>query len=214
MSIRRAGTVLAACALALIAALSATPSGARADGDPASDVLLTENVFLPYAPPVSPALAGALTATVARAHAAGFPIKVALIESAMDLGADPELFGTPQRYARFLDTEITYNDTPPLLVVMPQGAATAATVPTGILAAVHVDAAARSDGLARAAIAALITLARRAGHPIAAPALPQASAPSGGAHTVIMPIVGGALAVIAAAAGALALRRRRSAAVS
>ena len=68
---------------------SAFAGAARADGDPASDVLLTENVFLPFTPAVSTALARTLTTTVARAHAAGYPIKVALIESAMDLGADP-----------------------------------------------------------------------------------------------------------------------------
>src|SRR5438105_1386416 len=68
----------------LLAALM--PAGAIADGDPASDVLLGENVFYPYSPPVSASLQKSLNATTAAAKRSGFPIKVALIASPVDLG--------------------------------------------------------------------------------------------------------------------------------
>jgi GNAT superfamily N-acetyltransferase len=196
-------------ALALVGSPLALPAAAGADGDPASDVLLTQNIFLPFSPAVSPTLAGTLTATVAHAHAAGYPIKVALIESTMDLGADPELFGPPERYARFLDLEITYNSAPPLLVVMPGGFGTASTVPASALSTIALDRSARSDGLARAAIAAIVTLARRAGHPISAPNLPAAASVGGGTR---WPAIAAAVALaLAVGGGAAALRRRRRA---
>ena len=49
---RRLMRILAACILVVMLA----PARASADGDPASDVLLGENVFYPYSPPVSAAL--------------------------------------------------------------------------------------------------------------------------------------------------------------
>ena len=90
----------AAATLSALAALRCCgPRAARADGDPASDVLLGENVFYPYAPPVSPALQKTLNAETAAAKAAGFPLKVALIAAPVDLGVIPDLFGKPQQYA-------------------------------------------------------------------------------------------------------------------
>ena len=64
---------LAAAALAGLAA-----QAGRADGDPASDVLYFQDVFLPYVKPSADA-AAKLTATVAAANKAGFRIKVAVI---------------------------------------------------------------------------------------------------------------------------------------
>jgi hypothetical protein len=187
------------------------PVTARADGDPASDVLLTEDVFLPYSLPVSPSLASMLSATVRRAHAAGFPIKVALIQGPTDLGAVPGLFGTPQRYVKFLDLEISYNSQPKLLVVMPQGFGTAGVGPVGSLSAIHVDAAQKSDGLARAAIEAVAALARREGHPIAASALPSADG-GGGTSPLPFVLVGAGLIVLVGAGVATLLKRTRTSA--
>jgi hypothetical protein len=92
----------------------------RADGDPASDVLYFQDVFLPYARPSADA-AQQLTATVAAANKAGFRIKVAVIESAQDLGSVPSLFNRQDLYARFLGTELKSFYTQRLLVVMPAG---------------------------------------------------------------------------------------------
>ena len=47
---------------------------------------------------------------------------MALIASPTDLGAIPSLFAKPQRYANFLDVEISFfGGKQPLLVVMPNG---------------------------------------------------------------------------------------------
>jgi hypothetical protein len=194
--------------LSLISAASLLrPPAARADGDPASDVLLVDNVFLPYSSPVAPSLAALLTKTVRSAHAAGFPIKVALIGTPQDLGAVPRLFGTPQRYAQFLDLEISYNSQAKLLVVMPQGFGTVGVGPPGTLSAVHVDAAQKADGLARAAIEAVAALARRQGYSIPAPALPGAGT---GSETTPWPFVAVGAGLIVLVGAGLADRRRRS----
>src|SRR5258705_331964 len=101
--------VASACALAVPAA--------RADGDPASDTLLSANVFLPY----RAASAGAMTALrqqVASVYAAGNRVKVAVVADKEDLGAIPGLFDKPADYVRFLGQEISTLYAGPLLVVM------------------------------------------------------------------------------------------------
>jgi hypothetical protein len=69
-----------------------TASASRADGDPASDYLLTENVDLPYRSP-SPAVSRGLRRAADDVYARGDRVKVALIYSVDDLGAIPSLFG-------------------------------------------------------------------------------------------------------------------------
>lgn len=193
------------------------PATAHADGDPASDVLLIDNVFYSYEPGVSAALTASLNATVSRAHAAGFPIKVALIEAPLDLGAIPQLFGKPQEYARYLDIEISYNSVAKLLVVMPQGFGTFASGPVSALASIHIDTAAQSDGLAAAAILAIGRLAKLAGHPIAVPNVPgdlsgaSSSAGTGGGGVPVVAVVLAVAAVALSVAAAVAWRRRRPA---
>jgi hypothetical protein len=113
----RLGSVVALVVVAL--ALAGT---ARADADPASDVLYVRNLFLPFSTKVSPEAAAKLRAAIARSHAAGRPIKVALIAGRTDLGGVPQLFGNPVYYARFLDAELQFLYSGRLLVVMPQGA--------------------------------------------------------------------------------------------
>src|SRR6476646_2977705 len=101
-----------------LAALLAAPR-ARADGDPASDVLLAQNLFLP--PDVPTASALPLDAVVRDAKAHGYPIRVALIGSTYDLGSVGVLFRQPKQYARFLGTELSLVYKGRLLVVMPNG---------------------------------------------------------------------------------------------
>jgi hypothetical protein len=110
--------LLVAISLAALAAV-ATP-GARADGDPASDVLYFQDVFLPYVKPAAD-LAKQLNAAVASANHAGFRIKVAVIASEQDLGSVPSLFNRQDIYARFLGTELKTFYTQRLLIVMPAG---------------------------------------------------------------------------------------------
>jgi len=109
-------TALLACVLVAAAAAGS----ARADGDPASDMLVVQNVFLPYEAPSHAAAAG-LEKEVAAAYAAGDRVKVALVATRVDLGAIPSLFGKPAQYATFLGRELAGFYIGPLLIVMPSG---------------------------------------------------------------------------------------------
>jgi hypothetical protein len=95
--------------LALAATLAGTAAGtARADGDPASDVLLTETVFLSFESPFGSAEGRELVALTKDAKQQGFPIRVAVITQIADLGSVGGLYGQAQRYADFLGREITF----------------------------------------------------------------------------------------------------------
>src|SRR3954469_19506837 len=112
----------------LLAAL-AIPPAAHADGDPASDVLLLQDVYLPYQPVVPKPVADALTRTVKQLRKEGYPLKVAVVASKTDLGTVPQFFGRPGPYAQFLESEIKFNKAKPLLVVMEAGYGTAEIAP-------------------------------------------------------------------------------------
>ena len=111
---RRAALVLALVALAL-------PAGATANGDPASDVLLTSQVFLPFEAPISSSAKADLTKTVAASNSQGYKIRVAVIAFTGDLGTAVSLWKRPQDYAKFLWSEIAFVYSNRLLVVMPSG---------------------------------------------------------------------------------------------
>ena len=106
--------------LAVLVALLA-PAAARANGDPASDVLLTDKVFLPYEAPISKSAAQELQATVAEANKKGFKIRVAVIAFSGDLGTAVPLWRHPQSYSKFLWSEIAFVYSNRLLVAMPSG---------------------------------------------------------------------------------------------
>jgi hypothetical protein len=108
-------------AAAVAVACLAVPAVARADGDPASDYLLTQDVFFPFDAKVPTAQAGQLSALAASAKKKGFPIRIALIATRYDLGAITALWGQPQRYARFLGQELAFVYKDRLLIVMPAG---------------------------------------------------------------------------------------------
>jgi hypothetical protein len=167
--------------VSVLAALAIAPA-ARADGDPASDVLLQQDVFFPYAPDTAPRLSGALTGLLVRTRQAGYPMKVALIGSANDLGGNTELFGRPRAYANLLADELrTLRHGQPkteplhLLVVMPAGFSGAGLGDGAgqALNEIPINAAAQSDGLAQAAIKAVAKLATLNGH--ATPTPPEAA---------------------------------------
>lgn len=109
-------TVLIPAALLVIA----LPSRGRANGDPASDVLITTDVYLPYPAPRTE-VASELGRVVAAVYARHHRIKVAVIASPTDLGSVPTLFNKPMIYARFLGTELDSIFVGPLLIVMPAG---------------------------------------------------------------------------------------------
>jgi len=211
---RRVATGLAIAAAMLAPPL--TPAPARADGDPASDMLLAQNVFYPFSPAVSAAVQKALNAEAAAAGHAHFPIKVALIESPADLGAIPSLFAKPQQYASFLDQEISFANTKDLLlVVMPNGYGVAGLTPPATNAATSLPKPTErgSDGLARAALAAIPKLAAAAGHPIGAvsgAAGTGAGSGGGGGGATLASVVALAVGAVVIAGGVLWFRRRRA----
>ncbi len=106
---------LAAAALTLLAAVAA-----RADGDPASDYLLSQDTFTPYPPPPASDVASLNTA-VAGVWSRVDRLKVAVIASPQDLGAIPSLFDRPVDYAKFLSIELAFVYKGPLLIAMPTG---------------------------------------------------------------------------------------------
>jgi hypothetical protein len=108
--------LLAAAVLALL-----TAAGARANGDPASDVLITQQVFLPAEAPIPASDAEELQETVADANQRGFRIRVALIAFTGDLGTAVSLWKHPQSYAQFLGSELAFVYTNRLLIAMPSG---------------------------------------------------------------------------------------------
>jgi len=106
---------------AVVAAGCVAVPAARADGDPASDYLLSQSTFLPFDAKIPKAQADQLNAIVADAKQKGFTIRVALISSTFDLGAVPSLWRKPKTYARFLGQELFFVYKGRLLVVMPNG---------------------------------------------------------------------------------------------
>ena len=68
---------------------------ALADGDPASDYLITQPAFLPFNAPVAKATSSEFLALLAASKKAGFEIRVAVIAAPSDLGAIPILFRKP-----------------------------------------------------------------------------------------------------------------------
>ena len=110
--------LVAACALA---ACLAAPAVARADGDPASDFLITQKVFLPYGQQPDAGAVKELQAIVGKANERGFKIRVAVIAQPSDLGTVFSLYKKPERYARFLGQELVFVYRDGLLIAMPNG---------------------------------------------------------------------------------------------
>ena len=99
----------------------ALPAVARADGDPASDFLLTQDSFIPTDANVPASTVASLNAMLQDARNKKYRMKVALIASPSDLGAVTPLWRQPQRYAEFLGQELFYVYKGRLLIVMPNG---------------------------------------------------------------------------------------------
>jgi hypothetical protein len=142
---------------------------AQANGDPASDVLLAQDVFLPYDGGIPSKLARDLTDTIAEANKGGYRIKVALIAAPVDLGLIQELWLKPKKYAPFLGAELRfiYKDT--LVVVMPNGFGVYCNErdvdrEERLLAGIRIGPGAA--GLAEAARVAVRRLAAASGHPV------------------------------------------------
>ena len=163
--------------LALASGWSAAP--ARADGDPASDVLALQTLFLPQDAGVPLEQQGQLVALLSAARRSGYQLRVALVASSADLGSVTELWRQPQNYAEFLGQELSLVYRGPVLVVMPNGfglyrpgrpLSAEQTALVGVRAPT-----ATAGGLATAAIGAIRRLAAASGHVLP---VPRTTAPS------------------------------------
>jgi hypothetical protein len=115
--VRRALLLLAAASVCV----AVVPSAARADGDPASDFLIAQQVFFGFGQNASATKQAELQRLVEDAKEKGFEVRVALIGRPSDLGAVEVLWRRPQTYARFLGQELTLYYPRRLLIVMPNG---------------------------------------------------------------------------------------------
>ena len=153
-------------AVALVAATFGLGAAAiaRADADPASDVLPVQNVFVPYQPRISSSMQATLRGVTSAAAKAGFPIKIAIIATAQDLGGVPDFFNKPGPYARFLGSEISFTKPQPLLVVMPSGLGTSKVPPKAAAAISGMTVGSGADGMAQTAVKAVEKMAAATGH--------------------------------------------------
>jgi hypothetical protein len=197
---RRVGWFVAVLVAAL--ALAASPTPARADGDPASDVLATQPLFQPQDAGIPLAQQGQLTALVQSAARAGYPIRVALIATRSDLGSVTELWREPQTYARFLGQELSLVYRGPLLVVMPNGfgfwsAGSGGAEQLSVLRGVQIPSG--PGGLGVAALGGVRHLAAAAGHDVAIPAPAASVAPphSSDPGAIVALALGAALIILA-----------------
>lgn len=204
---------LLAITLALV-----VPSAALADGDPASDILPTQDAYYPYSPQPAPELVGALDDVLKDVREKGYPMKVALIQTAADLGAYPQLFNDPQRYADLLSSELPKNphgnvkEALHLLVLMPSGFG-GKNLGDGVdraLGPVKIDPEAQTDGLVRSAIEAVARIATENGFETPVPEIPEVGSGSEdeGGGTGTAGIVLAVVAVVLLLVGLLAARLR------
>ncbi len=195
-------------ALVLALALLAVPA-ARGDGDPASDYLITQPMFLPFDAHIDESSASELAALLAASKKAGFEIRVAVISSRIDLGAVPVLFRKPQVYAHFLGQELFYWYKHELLVVMPNGYGVYrhGPAPADQAAVDALPAAGSSSGpaLVTAATRAVRAIAKR--HSLSLPAVSVRRGSSASSDRIV--IAGAAAGAALLTAGIVYLRRRR-----
>jgi hypothetical protein len=197
------------CLAALLVCLGAMASQARADGDPASDVLAAQTVFLPQDGAIPPAQQAQLAQVVGSATHAGFPLRVALIATRSDLGSVTALWRRPSAYSRFLAQELSQVFHGTLLVVMPNGFGVA-RVGAGPAAALQaVPAPGAGAALGTAAIAAVQRLAAAAGHRLPAPRGATSSQASAHSATGVVAWLAFAVgAILIAVAWTISLRQR------
>jgi hypothetical protein len=171
----RAARLLAAVVLGAVAPV------ARADGDPASDALLYQNLFVGWNAGVPFTAQQNLGNFVTSANRHGLRIRVAVIGAPGDLGSITALWGEPRAYAGFLGIELSLVYTQRLLIVMPGGfglnwAGHATAAGYRALAGIRIPHG--GPGLVSAAEAAVRALAANAGISLGG-TVPAARVPAG-----------------------------------
>jgi hypothetical protein len=152
-----------------VAVAAGAPAPAFADGDPASDVLATQPLFLAADGGFPQSQAAQLRELLASARRAGVPIRVALIATQADLGSVTELWRQPQNYASFLGQELAQVYRGTVVVVMPNGTGvyhSPAGPPGGPVQATGVSPA---SAMTDAAIVTVGAIASDAGHHLPVP---------------------------------------------
>ena len=160
---------LIACVAIVAATAASWPAAARADGDPASDVLISQPLFLPQDAGLTVDQQSELGALLGAARRSGYPLRVAVVASGADLGSITELWRQPENYAGFLGQELSLVYRGTLLVVMPNGyglygPGAASAAQRQALATLHPSGSV--SGLGATAISAVHALAAAAGHPL------------------------------------------------
>ena len=193
-------TAIAACALAT--------QSARADGDPASDVLIAHTYFVPADARVSARQEAQLGALLAATARAGLDVRVAVIANVYDLGSALQAWLKPQAYAEFLGYELQNSFRSALIVVMPNGVGLNWPGHGGVQLT---DFAHRrvSGALVGEAEAAVRALATRSGLRLGA----SAAQPAAGVHSgtpSVAPMIIGAWALALAAVAVVMLTTQRT----
>jgi hypothetical protein len=207
--------------LGLLACLVAAPA-ALADGDPASDYLLSLQTFVPPDAGFSTADKQQLTQVVTGARTGvalpggppgGYTIRVAVIASRYDLGSVSVLDKKPKLYAHFLSQELRFIYKGRLLVVMANGYGVARNGKPNPAEQKVVDrlpppTASHGSALAAATVRAVRALATNAGVRIVN--VPVAATPtsSGGTTTRDRLLIGATGFVLLCAAAFAVLYRR------
>jgi hypothetical protein len=202
---RRVMSAIAAGVLALSGLAAVTPR-AYADGDPASDVLATQRLFVPADATVVTGEQLQLTALLNEAAGRGYPLRVAIVASRTDLGSVTALWRRPETYARFLGGELALVFHGTVLVVMPNGYGTDVTASGVRTASGEAELPVPRAHLGSAAIAAVERFASGAGIRLVSPTV--SSRPV--AHpTAVLPWIVLVLGVLALSlAWGTSLRRR------
>jgi hypothetical protein len=199
--------------LAVLAAGVLAPV-ARADGDPASDYLITYQVFYPYYSNVPKAGLKRLEGTVKDANTRGYGIRVAIITSPYDLGSLSALWEKPQPYCRFLSLELSFAYKGRLLVVSPKGwgyVDQTKPVPADLKLVQTIPIGKGTDGLLQSADKAVRLLAGKAGYKLPAAQNGSGSSSGSSSDTIVIAIAAGvfALLVVGVEFARRARRRRR-----
>lgn len=164
-------SLMISVAVALAIGFAWEPGQARADGDPASDVLLTQPLFLPFDAGVSDRQQAELASLMQAAGRSGYRLRVAVIASPTDLGSVTALWRQPESYAEYLGEELQLAYRGTVLVIMPDGFGLYRSQrPIGGLgdALSTIGVSGGRAGLGMAAVEAIERLAAAAGHRLSA----------------------------------------------
>lgn len=167
---------------------------------------------MPWDAHSSSTAADRLSSVVAAAQRAGYPVKVAVIASASDLGSVTQLWRRPQEYAEYLGVELSVAFHGSVVVVMPDGKGTFHSgLPPGVARAALSrgrNQRERAGNLTVQAAVAVEHLAAAAGHSLPASASPTRSKASSAADNISGWIAFAAGLVVVALAWAASVRAR------